>query len=250
MLVLLVKALKWFLTLWVSTKTRTSLAKRKSLFASHACWHKLKSNDNNISFMIINSLCNNLVFSDNKQQRFRLKTLEQYGEKVLAYKPPKVPTEEGNILLEFLRTLIFTELGEFSVTRPAPPTKPPTPDVIWNEKKRIFNTKALNIGAGSSDSFCQLRSCANGVHGWRSDWRWDSSVVVAIVDWCRTSIQKHFFLFRSSTLFIFHSNRMWNFQTDPIKQHVVNAKPKKKKFWQKGFMKFFFKGKQSTASGH
>jgi hypothetical protein len=62
-------------------------------------------------------------------EEFRLQTLEEYGKRVVAYKPPKVPTEEGNILLEFLRTLIFTELGEFEVTRPAPPTKPPTPDV-------------------------------------------------------------------------------------------------------------------------
>jgi hypothetical protein len=36
--------------------------------------------------------------------------------------------------------------------------------------------------------------------------------------------------------------------TDPIKAHVVNAPKKKKKFWQKGFMKFLFKGKQSTAA--
>jgi hypothetical protein len=53
-------------------------------------------------------------------ETYRVKRLELFGQQVAAFKVPKKPVEQGNLLLELIKNLILPELGQFKVARIGP----------------------------------------------------------------------------------------------------------------------------------
>jgi hypothetical protein len=53
-------------------------------------------------------------------ETFRVKRLELFGQQVAAFKVPKKPVEQDNLLLELIKNLILPELGQFKVARVGP----------------------------------------------------------------------------------------------------------------------------------
>jgi hypothetical protein len=53
-------------------------------------------------------------------ETFRVQRLELFGQQVAAFKVPKKPVEQGNLLLELIKNLILPELGQFKIARVGP----------------------------------------------------------------------------------------------------------------------------------